>query len=74
MGLNMIRIWGGGMFETEHFYSECDRLGIMVNQDFLMACGDYPEEEEWFAEALKKEAEARKLELEKARAIALANA
>jgi len=57
MGLNMIRIWGGGMFETEHFYSECDRLGIMVNQDFLMACGDYPEEEEWFVEALKKEAE-----------------
>ena len=57
MGLNMIRIWGGGMFETEHFYSECDRLGIMVTQDFLMACGDYPEEEEWFVQALQKEAE-----------------
>ena len=57
MGLNMIRIWGGGMFETEHFYSECDRLGIMVNQDFLMACGDYPEEEDWFAKALEKETE-----------------
>lgn len=57
MGLNMIRVWGGGMFETEHFYAECDRLGIMVNQDFLMACGDYPEEEDWFVEALRKEAE-----------------
>lgn len=57
MGLNMIRVWGGGMFESEHFYSECDRLGIMVSQDFLMACGDYPEEEAWFAEALQKEAE-----------------
>ena len=57
MGLNMIRIWGGGMFETEHFYSECDRLGIMVTQDFLMACGDYPEDEDWFIQALKKEAE-----------------
>ena len=57
MGLNMIRIWGGGMFETEHFYSECDRLGIMVTQDFLMACGDYPEEEEWFRQALRREAE-----------------
>ena len=57
MGLNMIRVWGGGMFESEHFYSECDRLGIMVAQDFLMACGDYPEEEDWFVEALRKEAE-----------------
>ena len=57
MGLNMIRIWGGGMFESEHFYSECDRLGIMVTQDFLMACGDYPEEEAWFQQALQKEAE-----------------
>ena len=57
MGLNMIRVWGGGMFETDHFYSECDRLGIMVAQDFLMACGDYPEEEEWFVQALRKEAE-----------------
>ena len=57
MGLNMIRIWGGGMFESEHFYSECDRLGIMVTQDFLMACGDYPEDEDWFIQALQKEAE-----------------
>lgn len=57
MGLNMIRIWGGGMFESEHFYSECDRLGIMVAQDFLMACGDYPEDEDWFIHALQKEAE-----------------
>ena len=57
MGLNMIRIWGGGMFETQHFYAECDRLGIMVAQDFLMACGDYPEDEDWFVQALQKEAE-----------------
>lgn len=57
MGLNMIRVWGGGMFESEHFYSECDRLGILVTQDFLMACGDYPEEESWFVQALRKEAE-----------------
>ena len=57
MGLNMIRVWGGGMFESSHFYSECDRLGIMVTQDFLMACGDYPEEEAWFVQALQKEAE-----------------
>ena len=63
MGLNMVRVWGGGMFESEHFYSECDRLGIMVTQDFLMACGDYPEEEAWFVQALQKEAEAAALVL-----------
>lgn len=56
-GVNMLRIWGGGAFETRHFYSECSRLGIMVTQDFLMACGAYPEDEDWFIDELKKEAE-----------------
>ena len=56
-GVNMLRIWGGGAFESKHFYSECSRLGIMVTQDFLMACGEYPEKEDWFIEELKKEAE-----------------
>lgn len=56
-GVNMLRVWGGGAFESEHFYSECSRLGIMVTQDFLMACGAYPEDEAWFIEELKKEAE-----------------
>ena len=55
-GVNMLRVWGGGTFGSRHFYSECDRLGILVTQDFLMACGNYPEEEDWFREALKKEA------------------
>ena len=57
MGVNMIRVWGGGTFECEHFYDECSRLGIMVTQDFLMACGHYPEKEEWFISELRKEAE-----------------
>ena len=56
-GVNMIRVWGGGKFETEHFYDECSRLGIMVTQDFLMACALYPEDEKWFLNQLKKEAE-----------------
>ncbi len=56
-GINMLRIWGGGKFESEHFYNECSRLGICVTQDFLMACGDYPEKEEWFLNQLTKEAE-----------------
>ncbi len=57
MGLNMIRVWGGGTFEIKEFYEECSRLGIMVTQDFLMACGQYPEKEDWFIEHLSKEAE-----------------
>lgn len=56
-GVNMLRVWGGGRFECEHFYDECSRLGIMVTQDFLMACGSYPEKEEWFLRHLKNEAE-----------------
>ncbi len=56
-GVNMLRVWGGGDFETEHFYDECSRLGIMVTQDFLMACGRYPEDDEWFLNQLSKEAE-----------------
>lgn len=56
-GINMVRVWGGGLFEQQHFYDECDRLGIMVTQDFLMACGNYPEKEAWFQEQLRKEAE-----------------
>lgn len=57
MGLNMLRVWGGGAFESRHFYEECSRLGIMVTQDFLMACGTYPEKEEWFLRQLQKEAD-----------------
>ncbi|MDY5230946.1 MAG: glycoside hydrolase family 2 protein [Eubacteriales bacterium] len=55
--VNFLRVWGGGTFECEHFYDECSRLGILVAQDFLMACGDYPDDEDWFLEQLRKEAE-----------------
>ena len=57
MGANTLRVWGGGIFEKESFYNECDRSGILVLQDFLMACGNYPEGEEWFIEALDRESE-----------------
>lgn len=55
-GVNMLRVWGGGAFEDKHFYDECSRLGITVTQDFLMACGSYPEEEDWFIAELQREA------------------
>lgn len=62
-GVNMIRVWGGGIFERDEFYSECDRLGILVTQDFLMACGTYPEHEAWFIDALNRETRAAALRL-----------
>ena len=62
-GVNMLRVWGGGIFEQDFFYEECDRLGILVTQDFLMACGQYPEHYEWFIKALNEEARAAALRL-----------
>ena len=62
-GVNTVRVWGGGIFERDEFYSECDRLGILVSQDFMMACGNYPEDEEWFISALNREASAAALRL-----------
>lgn len=38
----MIRIWGGGIWEDDVFYDLCDELGVMVWQDFMFGCGNYP--------------------------------
>ena len=43
--INLLRVWGGGVFESADFYSLCDELGVLVWQDFLFACAAYPEEE-----------------------------
>ncbi|MGN6126729.1 MAG: glycoside hydrolase family 2 protein [Humibacter sp.] len=54
--LNLIRVWGGGLYESDDFYEVCDELGLLTWQDFLFACAAYAEEEPLRSEI---EAEAR---------------
>ncbi|KAJ7781282.1 glycoside hydrolase family 2 protein [Mycena metata] len=53
---NMVRIWGGGVYEEDVFYDVCDELGILVWQDFMFGCGQYPGYES-FLDSVKVEAE-----------------
>ncbi len=55
LGCNMVRCWGGNVYEREEFYDFCDERGILVWQDFGMGCAVYPQSDE-FAEKLRKEA------------------
>ncbi len=53
--MNMLRVWGGGIYENDYFYDLCDKNGIMVWQDFMFACAMYPGEPE-FLDNIKHEA------------------
>lgn len=56
--LNLLRVWGGGIYEDESFYDLCDELGLLVWQDFMFACTLYPGDRAFLASA-RAEADAQ---------------
>lgn len=54
--MNMIRIWGGGVYELDAFYAATDELGVLVWQDFMFACTDYPSFDPAFQREVESEA------------------
>jgi beta-mannosidase len=57
-GINLLRVWGGGLYESEDFYAACDRAGVLVWQDFLFACAAYSEQEPLRGEVIAEAREA----------------
>ena len=54
--MNMLRVWGGGIYEDDVFYDVCDEYGICVWQDFMFACSTYPTDNPKFLANIEQEA------------------
>jgi beta-mannosidase len=52
--INMLRVWGGGIYEQDLFYDLCDARGILVWQDFMYACAMYPGDGKWLQTAAQE--------------------
>lgn len=61
--MNMIRVWGGGYYESDRFYEICDELGLLIWQDFNFACQPYPFDDKEFVEEVLLEIEDNVLRL-----------
>ncbi len=68
--MNMIRVWGGGQYEYDHFYELCDELGLLVWQDAMFACSQYPSVD-WFLDQVGAELKHQVLRLSHHTSIAL---
>jgi beta-mannosidase len=53
---NLLRVWGGGLYEHDHFFDLCDQRGILVWQEFIYACSNYPLNDEAFLASATDEA------------------
>ena len=53
---NFLRVWGGGLYESDDFFERCDRKGILVWQEFVFACSKYPVHDEQFHDDVRREA------------------
>ncbi len=54
--MNILRVWGGGQYEADIFYELCDKMGILIWQDFMFSCALYPADDE-FLQSVRREAE-----------------